>query len=183
MTVGILNRMVDKRGAGRRRFRLSSVSLLVGVVLTGLSACGFHLRGMESHTLAVDNVYIQSKQASGPLLRELREALSDADVSLAASREQAEVVLIIAGEQRDRRVLSVGSTGKVQEYELHYAVSFELRDADGEIMLERQQISRLRDFSFSETDVLAKADEEDMLYQDMRRNVVRDILNRLERLK
>lgn len=154
--------------------------VLVAAVASG--GCGFHLRGSggESRVLAIQGVYLQEGPATGPLAVELRRALKESGATLADRRDRAKVVLELRGVQRDRRVLSVGTAGTVQEYELHYGVTFAAQDGRGHALLQTQSINLLRDLTFSEADVLAKGNEEDRLYQTMRDDAIQQIMRRLE---
>ncbi|KAF0192374.1 MAG: LPS-assembly lipoprotein [Gammaproteobacteria bacterium] len=127
--------------------------------------------------------WLQNDGVSNEFIVDLRRALRSTGTEFSADAKSAEAVLTISKEDRSRRVLSVGSTGKVQEYELHYAISFRVSDAAGKERLPEQSISRLRDYSFDQNDVLAKQSEESLLYRDMRRDVINEILRRLQKLR
>lgn len=159
-----------------RRLRGAAVVLVVA----GLTACGFHLRGSgETAALDVDGLYISQGPASGELVTALGRALRSAGATLVDARGAAKVVVELKGEQRDRRVLSVGSAGKVQQYELHYAISFAATDAAGRVLADTQTVSLVRNITYNESDVLAKGNEEDRLFNDMRRDAIRQVVRRL----
>lgn len=158
--------------------RLSGATLLV--VICGLTACGFHLRGSgEVAALDVGNLYISQGPVSGELVTALGRALRSAGATLVDSRSAAKVVVDLKDEQRDKRVLSVGSAGKVQQYELHYAITFAAADAAGKVLADTQTVSLMRNITYNESDVLAKGNEEQRLFNDMRRDAIRQVLMRL----
>lgn len=159
--------------------RLSVVTLLL--VVCGLTACGFHLRGSGgTAALDVDGLYISQGPASGELVTALGRALRSAGATLADDRSAARVVLDLKDERRDKRVLSVGSAGKVQQYELHYAITFAAADAAGKVLAETQTVSLMRNITYNESDVLAKGNEEQRLLDDMRRDAIRQVVLRLD---
>ena len=109
----------------------------------------------------------------------MHKVFHQAGVRLVSQRELAGWVLTLSDEQRQRRVLSVGSTGKVQEFELLYQVNYMLEDSDGRVIIDAQPLSLLRDYTYSGIDVLAKDDEEAVLYQGMQQQAAEIILRRL----
>lgn len=153
--------------------------LMLGCVLLTLNGCGFRLRGSAGVVVSLPATYVAGDGASAALLADLRRGVRDAGVVLVDTREDSRAVLTVTGEEKDRRVLSVGGTGSVQEYELRYAVTFTVADHEGKALLSAQTVERLRAVSFNEAQVLAKGTEEELLYRDLRRDVVQGVVRRL----
>lgn len=170
--------MLLRGQAGGLRPRLLSLCLCAILV----AGCGFHLRGALMDASHLPTIYVDTTRGSH-LAVEVSQAFHRAGVSLTDERDEAEWLLLLSDEEQDRRVLSVDSSGKVQEYELHYGVYYQVQDRSGRQLLERQELSLLRDYSFSGTDVLAKDDEETLLYRGMRQQAAQMILRRLLSLK
>ena len=82
-------------------------------------------------------------------------------------------------ERTGRRVLSVGSGGGVTEYEVYYAVSFQLA-YPGADPLPAQTLRLTRDYVFDSEGVLGSGEEEQTLRDEMRRDLVRLIMQRLQ---
>jgi LPS-assembly lipoprotein len=156
--------------------------LLLWLCTLAVAGCGFHLRGALVDASHLPAVYIDTTRGSN-LAVEVSQTFHRAGVSLTDERDRAEWLLLLSDEEQDRRVLSVDSSGKVQEYELHYGVYYQVQDSNGQPLLDRQELSLLRDYSFSGTDVLAKDDEETLLYRGMRQQAAQIILRRLLSLK
>ena len=93
--------------------------------------------------------------------------------------EQARIVITLLDAKRSRRVLSVGTRGQVQEFELRYELPYFADDGQGHQLLEQQSALQTRSFSFDETDVVAKSNEEDYLFRDMQRSAVMQIVRRI----
>ena len=144
-----------------------------------MAGCGFRLRGSLGEIESLPPVYVRG-DATNPAVSELREALRTGGTTLASDPAQAEMIVTVSGVSRDRRVLSVGASGRVQEYELYYALHFRVENAAGEPVLADQTVSILRDFSFDETEVIAKGNEEEELFRNMRREAVVQVLRRLQ---
>lgn len=144
-----------------------------------LSACGYHLRGSGPALAAqLPPVYLTGQ--AGPLQSALRKALKAGGTDLVTGPELAQWVLTVLGEQSGRRSLSVGSSGKVAEYEVRYAARYQLDDARGQPLLAPETIESTRVLRFDETQVLVADQEQKILVEDMRRDAVGRILRRLQ---
>lgn len=162
--------------AGARLLVLLLVTFQFSLVLNG---CGFRLRGSVGDIESLPPTHVRGDEAS-PVVNALREVLRSGGVSVVDDAAQAGMIVTVSGVSRDRRVLSVGTTGRVQEYELHYALRFRVDDGGGRPLLADQQVSLVRDFSFDETEVVAKSNEEEELFRGMRQEAVIQVLRRLQ---
>ncbi|MEJ2564398.1 MAG: LPS assembly lipoprotein LptE [Gammaproteobacteria bacterium] len=152
--------------------------LLAVCGLLSLSACGFHLRGSEISRVQLPPTYLAG--APGPLQQEVRHYLNVSGVAMVEEQKDAQLVIDLIGEKTQRRVQSVGSTGKVEEYEVQYRATYAVTRGNGESLIPPETLSQRRSYSFNEADVLAKDTEQDRLVQDMRRDVVRQMMLRLQ---
>lgn len=145
-----------------------------------LGACGFQLRG--SAPMPFETLYMEAGGAAvgGELQRAIREG---SQARLVASPPEAEAVLQLFGEQREKRILSLSSSGKVSEYMLLYRISFRLRDRSGVEWAPAQTLELRRDFTFSDAQVLAKEQEEILLFREMQSDAVRQLMRRLSAMK
>jgi LPS-assembly lipoprotein len=144
----------------------------------GLAACGFRLRG--SQAFAFQRIAIQP-HPGGAVAEELRRAFGPAVQVLAAedTLTQAQLVLTVANEQREKIVVGVNSSGQVRELQLRMRVRLQLRTALGKDIIEADDIAQQRDISYSESAALAKEAEEALLYRDMQSDIVQQILRLL----
>lgn len=106
--------------------------LLVTVLLTALSGCGFKLRSWALDE-SVGSLFVASGQGgavinSAPqeLARELTRALESAGTVLAEDRQSADVVVEIIDERRQRRSVSVTERAQSAEYEVSRGVQYQL---------------------------------------------------------
>lgn len=149
-------------------------TLLVALI-TLTAACGFHLRGIAN--LPFTSVIIQGS-APG-ISSQLSEYLEVSGVKVVTVAEQAELQLEFLSEANEKRILSLSGRGLVQEYELFYRVNFRMREPGSALWGPVQTIERRRDFSYDDTQVLAKQLEEVQIYTDMRNDVVRELMHHL----
>jgi len=149
-------------------------SLTVLTLAFLMAACGFHLRGVAD--LAFNKLYIKG---SSSISKDLVSSLKTNGVSVVKEPEEAEMMLDLMGDGQEKRILSLGGTGSVREFELFYRLKFRLRDASSELWGPEQLIEVRRDFSYLDTELLAKSYEEAQLYEDMRRDATRELMRRL----
>lgn len=165
--------------------------LLILCVSTVIYGCGFQLRGSgrQSGSVVVGQVFIE-ESGGVSVVQQLRKALTAQQVQFAAFRKDADTVISVGNEVLSRRVASISASGRVSEYELLHAVDLlTLRSRDGvkagEIPLDEQNlpkpqtVSVIRDYTYDETDVLAKNDEEQILRGEMKEELVRHLVLRI----
>jgi LPS-assembly lipoprotein len=161
----------------KRRVALRQVgqAALASLLMAG---CGFKLRGNQN--FAFSSLAVEPSPG-GPLAVELRRSFGVAVKVLAPGvpLTQAQVVLDILHEQREKIVVAVNSSGQVREFQLRIRLKFRARTPQGEELVADAEIVQQRDISFSESAVLAKEAEEAMLYRDMQTDIVRQLLRRL----
>ncbi len=162
-----------------RKYCLSIAVLLV-TLLALLQGCGFQLRGAADLPPSISPLYLQGVGEHDPLRRDLRQVFEGANIQLATEPSKASSILHITKQEQDRRVLSVDSRGKVVEYEIHQALEFELLDADGASLMERQSVGSQRAYENPETAILGKNQEERLLRRDLRLDLVRRIAYRIQ---
>jgi LPS-assembly lipoprotein len=158
--------------------RTALVPNLLTAALTAalLAGCGFHLRGQAQ--LPFESLHIPG---STPLVIELRRNLTAASTTrLVNSPTEAQAVLGLTQETRDKIILTFNAAGRVQEYQLRYRVGFRVADPkSGRVFLPSNEILLTRDVTYSDAQVLAKETEEALLYRDMQRDMVQQILRRM----
>lgn len=146
-----------------------------------LNGCGFHLRGAAGFDFSL--IHIKSESADQVAL-EVKHRLMDEGVEVVPTASAAQVVLHLRHQIADHRVLTVSSfSGKLEEIELNVRVDMEVLQSDGTVLLEKQRLSLLRDYSFDETAMLAMSTEAEVLRKEMFKDVVAQILRRLQVLK
>lgn len=159
----------------RSALALISQTSLAGLVLGG---CGFRLRGSQRFAFSTLAIL---PNPGGALAAELRRSVGDQVQLLAADAPltQAQVVLDILQELREKTAVGVNTSGQVREFQLRIRVRFRIRTAQGEALAPDAEILQQRDISFSESAVLAKEAEETLLYRDMQTDIVQQLLRRL----
>jgi LPS-assembly lipoprotein len=160
---------------------MSSSRAFAAVVLTSLlGACGFTLRG--SYELPYNTIHVTSRSNS-VVAGLVRRDLADSKTKVVGNAKDAEAALTIIEERRDRQILSLSGAGRVREYELRMKVTYQFVDAKGQVIIPTSEILLKRTFSYDDTRVIAKQQEEAMLFQDMERDATGQILRRMIAVK
>ncbi len=149
-------------------------------LLLALSACGFRLRGGVELPPVLQETYIQSQAPFTGMARALRTQLERSDANVLESKEQASAILVVVHERSESRVLSVGSTGKATEYELFDEATFSLTDPGGKVLIAPQTVRITRDLVFDPNELLGKLSEAESMHKQMRENLARQILIRID---
>jgi LPS-assembly lipoprotein len=97
--------------------------------------------------------------------------------------KQADAVLQFTEETRAKEILSLTSAGRVREFQLRYRVGFRVHDGKGADFVPANVIQLTRDVTFNDAEVLAKEQEEQLLFRDMQADMVQQILRRLAAAK
>ena len=141
-----------------------------------LAGCGFHLRGTAD--VPFQTLYLPNSD-SGIALDLRRYVQAGTRARVVDDPKQAEAILAFTEENREKNILSLTSAGRVSEFQLRYRVGFRVHDGKGGDYVPQTSIALTRDITFSDTDVLAKEAEEQLLFRDMQSDMVQQIMRRI----
>lgn len=157
--------------------KASFAALTLALALPLLAACGFHLRGPQPLPFKTLYVGAPSYSELGAALR--RSIRTSGSTEVVDDEKEAEAVLTVVSESKEKRILSLNAAGRVREFELRYTFVFRVAGKDGREFLPQNQVLLTRDFSFNDSAVLAKEQEEALLYRDMQNDLVQQIMRRM----
>ena len=165
----------------RSSLALMSRASLVGLAGLVLGGCGFKLRASQNFSFQT----IAVMPPGGAIAVQLRRSFGDTVRVLTPEEPltQAQVVIDILREQREKTVVGINSSGQVREFQLRIRVKFKVRTPQGVELTPETEILQQRDISFNESAVLAKDAEEAMLYRDMQNDIVQQLMRRLATVK
>ncbi|HZP91827.1 MAG TPA: LPS assembly lipoprotein LptE [Burkholderiales bacterium] len=151
------------------------------LLVTTLSGCGFRLRGHAD--LPFESIYVDTPGYS-VFANQLRRAIrAGTNAKLTDQPQEAQVVLRIVSEAQDKVILSLSSAGRVSEFDLRYRVNYRLLNHASVDIVPPAEIVLHRDLTYSDFEILAKASEEQLLYNDMKADAVQQLLRRLSAIK
>jgi LPS-assembly lipoprotein len=116
------------------------------------------------------------------LADELRRTLAPA-VEVTGAPSKAELVLVATDDTRERSVVASTAAAQVREVQLRVRFAFRLQTPGGRELLPAAELLLTRDMSYNETQALAKEQEEAELVREMQRDVVQQVLRRLQSVK
>jgi len=154
------------------------LGLLVSILL--IQACGFKLRGNVAFNPELAPVYI--KDQGGGVSRIailLRDTLVRQGIAVVDELSQANSVVYLSPERFARKVLTVNSTGQVQEYALTYEVGFSVNGKDNTELLAKTAVNVERVLRFDEAALSAKAAEASALQQSMLNDATQQVLRQM----
>lgn len=153
---------------------------LTAGTLASLGGCGFALR--KAPDFAFSTLF-SSLPESSPLGVQLRRTLQATGkvrvITDALQINQAQVILDVLTDQRERVVISLNSNGQVRELQLRLRFRFRLRTLAGRELIPDTELLLQRDLNYNETQVLGKEAEEALLYRDMQNDLVQQLMRRL----
>jgi LPS-assembly lipoprotein len=159
------------------RALLQLLILLFTTVL--LAACSFHLRGQAG--MPFNTLYLDAANPATPFIKELSRDLESNKVRIVDSAEQADMVLHIVFETFDKQILSLTSSGRVNEFQLFYRVSARAYDLNKRDWIPAEEFVMHRNYRYENNTVAAMEAEETLLYQSMRSDMAQQIVRRLSR--
>ncbi|GGW77194.1 LPS-assembly lipoprotein LptE [Alteromonas halophila] len=146
-----------------------------------LAGCGFTLRGAPALPDDLDYVLIVSARQHAPLKRALVNQLDiyglEGGTRTNVAPVERQLVISLAPEQLERRLLSVYSSGQVAEYELIYGVNYTVTFPGFDPVSSYFEV--LRDYQDDPDQVLAKSRELDLVLSEMREEAADRIIRRL----
>jgi LPS-assembly lipoprotein len=183
-----------------RAMKLFLVLLLAGL----LSACGFKLRGsadLPAHKLPFATIAL-SLAPTSEFHAQLKRAIeaSSAGTRVAEANE-AEAILVVLGDTSQKNILSLNASGRAREYQLVRTFSFKVqannpsatpapqvkytdaRTAAPTEYIAPSTIVLRREVTYSDDLVLSKEAEETLLWRDIQRDLVQQVMRRLAAAK
>jgi LPS-assembly lipoprotein len=154
------------------------VVIALAAASLALAGCGFQLREELQLPQGFDNVRLEVADPASPLARDLAAALKRAGATVRDSGSEGALVRI-ALNSLATEPLTVGGNARVQEYVVRYRIELEVLDAGGAVQLARTPVVLERDYSFDETQALGAAAQEQLLREELQREMVQQVLRRI----
>ena len=152
--------------------------LLAILALLALSACGFHLRGVMPGVAGV-KLFIDSASPFGDFERALIESANQAEIALVSAVDESQLVLRLQQPQVTRRVQTVDTAGRASDYELIMSIRYVLASPAELTDASERELDARREYSFDNEELLSKAEEEELLLQEMYRDLSSRLLRQI----
>jgi LPS-assembly lipoprotein len=143
--------------------------------------CGFHLQGAGTLPPAMSRTYVDTERPHSEFLQTLTDVLRQRGAEVLTAPAEGAAVLDIVADETGQRVLSVSARNIPREYEVYYAVTFSLR-VGAESLISNESLVVTRAYTYDETQVLAKAAEEEVLREALAADLARRVMQRIQAL-
>ncbi len=149
-------------------------------LLSLLSACGFQLRGSGGTALPESwhDMYLVTGNPNSELSREIESSFAAHGVNWVA-QENANYIVKVGPEKFAQRNLSLNAQARAAEFELALSTDFIVVDSQGKEIMEKSEVSVLRQMENDPSNVVGKAEETRILRSEMRSDLVRKIMRRI----
>ena len=163
-----------------RRLFLKGASVAGFLSISGLTACGFRLRG--SVNIPYQSVLISGRPS--PQLRfDLENVISTGtNAKVVTVGKDADLILDIVSEDSTRQILTYTATGQISAYRLNNRVVFRAFDNTGAEIIPESDIYVIRDLDFTTATVLASDIQQQQFLESMRSDLALQILRRIATL-
>lgn len=156
----------------------------VGLATLLLAGCGFQLRGQAQLPPELRVTYVQSQQGiglpPGVLSRKLRSVLASNGVTVTRDPAQATAIITILSEGSGRRTVAADRFDIKREYSLAYSATYEVKLANGKILIAAEGLSANRALLFDENRVLGFESAQESLVDGMAEDLAWQIVRRLQ---
>ena len=126
----------------------------------------------------MQRTYIDTQDRFSQFYRVLRRDLQAAGVEVLDSPQGATATLSILFDLTDQRVLSVSARNVPTEFEVFYTVRYAITSGE-QSLLEAQELTLTRDYTYDSTLVLGKAKEEQLMRDAIVNDLVRIVLKQI----
>jgi LPS-assembly lipoprotein len=156
--------------------------LLLGLAL-GISSCGYSLRGSDVLSSKYDTLHLNVQQPNSEFARLLRRSLEAADVivetTFTENLDTEFPVLAIGNEQVISRPITVNPRARAAQYELRLSINIALGQAD-ELLIDRETLFVERRYFEDIENISGNQEEIEVITAEMRRELVNQLMRRLE---
>jgi LPS-assembly lipoprotein len=153
--------------------------LIALLMLLIISSCGFHMRGMTE--ISFKTISLEGKELS--FTKNLKKVLSSNKVAIVSSTENPELRVELLSEESEKRILSLSGQGLVREFEIFYRVRYRVKTIDSEIWSQENIIETRKDFTYSDSNLIGKEEEERQLNEAMRNEAITNLFNQIQLIK
>ena len=154
-----------------------SLLLLLTMVIIGLSACGFQLRGQGAE-LSNTKVWLISQDMNADFERRLKQRLAYQGAQLVHEPELSELQLAIVNYGVERRTVARDSLGRAAELEMIFTLEYQMLTPDmvSEQQPETQRMTSRREFAYERNLESGQEREQQRLIGDMQEEVIGRLL-------
>jgi LPS-assembly lipoprotein len=160
----------------KKLIRITIASFLMATIVTG---CGWHLRGTGQVADNITSVHISAENRHSEFYSLLERAIKSNDITVAENATEAQYSIVTLNNKSAKRISTVSGGARASEYQLTESVDLLILAADGTQLLSRTTLNTTRYLDFDEGEVQSKIQEADLLKREMHRDLIQQIIRRL----
>jgi len=167
-----------------RAATLTVASLMVASLMVAnlISGCCFRLEGSVPLPRSLAVVRIDATDTQSDFYFGLRKALLAAGTRIDDdSKDESTAVIHVISDNAAERILTVSTLNVPTEYELTYTLKFSV-SSSGHELIAAEEHRLVRDYSYSESALLAKEREKSILSEALANDLVSVVMRRLSSL-
>jgi len=131
--------------------------------------------------ISYKTISLEGKELS--LTKNLKRILNTNKVAIVSSTENPELRVEFLSEESEKRILSLSGQGLVREFEIFYRVRYRIKASDSEIWGQENIIETRKDFTYSDSNLIGKEEEERQLNEAMRNEAITNLFNQIQVIK
>lgn len=151
--------------------------LLLVMLTTLLTACGFQLRGTGSDDFALQELGLSARDAYGETVKDVRRMLESSGVRVHGG---APYQLVLVREDQRQRAASYTSAARSAENELSASLDYEVRSGNLLLLADRLEVQKV--YVHDANNLIGSDQEAQQLRVEMRRELVQQLAMRLQQL-
>jgi LPS-assembly lipoprotein len=128
--------------------------------------------------ISFKTISLEGKELS--FTKNLKKTLASNKVSIILPTENPELRIELLSEESEKRILSLSGQGLVREFEIFYRVRYRIKTIDSETWSQENIIETRRDFTFSDSNLIGKEEEERQLDESMRNEAITNLFNQIQ---
>lgn len=165
--------------ASGSRYHSLRFSLLVLLVSFSLSACGFRLAGTAELPPQLESIYLVTSDFSESQRNLLQRSLSGAGASLVEQPDSQSAQLNVSLKTfPDRQMATSAISGEIVR-RISRSLSFNVKAADGKILLEAQTLNQQKNVSLDNDNLLSSDRELETVARDLEKTLFEQLIRQL----
>ena len=154
-------------------------SIILILIVGLLQSCGFRLRGASELPNTVKFAVIDGVAQYSDLGHAIKQQLVSSGAKVLTKADVDTMHFVVIKNEFSKRVLSVDSSGRANEYELSYRYAMRVLDSKGKLLVPEREINLNRNYIYDLNNALAKSDEEASIKLQMISLAVRQSMRRI----
>jgi outer membrane lipopolysaccharide assembly protein LptE/RlpB len=153
--------------------------ILLTCMTLAVISCGWQLRDMSPLANNLGKIYISYSDSQANIALALRRELNSSLVQLVNSSSEADYIIKVVDTRQSRRISAVNVNVRASQYQLYQTVDYSVTDPSGRQIIPLTTAYAERSHDFNEQDILAAENEESLIQERLRFDIVEQILNRI----